>query len=157
MARQSLLWTALPNGYSPDGKALRLSVLLSPRLEAQTDPERLKTFPDFHDWPETVRRSLFTVSFGNSPAIDIPGDDTTSASRVDSALGVADTAVWQALFPLTTFVRGFSFKDLSDHRVISYDAAAMDRLVRKLYTRLAAKAGRRSTRAFRISQRPRLE
>ena len=41
MARQSLLWTALPNGHADDGQSLRVTVLVSPRLEAEADPERL--------------------------------------------------------------------------------------------------------------------
>ena len=38
MARQSLVWTALPNGYTPDGQWLRFSAFLSPRLHPQADP-----------------------------------------------------------------------------------------------------------------------
>ena len=52
MARQSLMWTALPNGYSADGTSLRVSVLLSPRLEPQAQPNALSSFfPDWEDWP----------------------------------------------------------------------------------------------------------
>ena len=55
MAKQSLIWTALPNGYSDDGASLRVSVLLSPRLDAEADAEVLKSFfPDWEDWPKTL-------------------------------------------------------------------------------------------------------
>ena len=39
MAKQSILWTALPNGYSEDGRSLRISLLVSPRLEPDFDPQ----------------------------------------------------------------------------------------------------------------------
>ena len=64
MAQQSFMWTALPNGYTPDGKSLRLSVLLSPRLDpAHPDPTspslpRLDSFyPDWEDWPSTIKKA----------------------------------------------------------------------------------------------------
>ena len=47
--KQTLIWTALPNGIA-DGKA-RLSVMLSPRLEGSgADPDGktpLSDYPDF--------------------------------------------------------------------------------------------------------------
>ena len=33
MARQSLMWTTLPNGLTPDRDGVRVSVMLSPRLD----------------------------------------------------------------------------------------------------------------------------
>ena len=38
MAKQTTLWTALPNGYSDDGRSLRVSLLVSPRLEPDFEP-----------------------------------------------------------------------------------------------------------------------
>ena len=68
MAKQSLLWTALPNGYSKDGESLRVTALLSPRLDAGAAPAQLSSFGDFLDWPATVRNSAFVVTFGGAPA-----------------------------------------------------------------------------------------
>ena len=42
MAKQTILWTALPNGYSDDGRSLRVSLLVSPRLEPDFDPPDLR-------------------------------------------------------------------------------------------------------------------
>jgi hypothetical protein len=140
MAKQGLLWTALPNGYSEDGQSLRLSVLVSPRLDPQADPEELSSFPDFVDWPKTLADAKFEVHFG-ADTVTIAGNDTTSASRVDTELGKPDTTTWKALFPDTTLVRGFGFKDLSSNKVLSFPAANIDTLVRNLYRRLAASAG----------------
>src|SRR6266545_503363 len=139
MAKQALLWTALPNGYTSDGKSLRVTALLSPRLDAAGDPHELSSFPDFVDWPVTLAHATFVVSFGGSP-VKIAGSDTTSASRVDTTLGGPDTSTWTALFPGTTFVKDFGFENLESKLVLSYPAADIDELVRKLYSALAASA-----------------
>jgi hypothetical protein len=141
MAKQSLLWTALPNGYTDDQTALRVSVLVSPRLDAEAEPQELKTLPHFEKWPETLTQSKFTLHFGPVDEVAIAGNDTTSTSRVDTTLGGPDTSVWNALFPPTTFVRGFTFSDHSQERVISYPAVKIDELVGALYSSLASAAG----------------
>ena len=140
MAKQSLLCTTLPNGYTDDQTALRVSVLVSPRLDAEAAPQELKTFPHFEKWPETLAQSKFTFHFGLSDQVMIAGNDTTSTSRVDTLLGGPDTNVWNALFPTTTFVRGFAFSDHSKERVLSYPAVKIDELVGLLYSSLAAVA-----------------
>src|SRR5262249_20207753 len=68
MARQSFIWTALPNGYTPDRAALRLSVMLSPRLDPQVPPGQTKKlstfFPDWEDWPQTLAAARFDIRYG---------------------------------------------------------------------------------------------
>lgn len=139
MAKQATLWTALPNGYSKNRRSLRISLLVSPRLEPDFDPH-LERFPDFVDWPATLAQTRFLVSFGAGPPVTIAGNDTAGPRRIDDRLGMPDSSVWTALFPGTTVVRGFQFRDLSKHDVLSYPAADMDALVRDLYSRLAATA-----------------
>ena len=140
MARQSLLWTALPNGYADDGESLRVTVLVSPRLEAETDPEQLGTFPDFEVWPATVAGSSFTIRYGGVP-VTIAGNDTSSPSRVDTSVAALDSAAWTALLPATAFVEGFEFQDMVTKQVLSFPAANIDALVQSLYTSLASSAG----------------
>ena len=139
MADQTTLWTALPNGFSDDGKSLRVSLLVSPRLEPDLDPV-LKRFPNFVDWPATLAKSSFVLHFGGSPPVRINGNDVTGPTRIDDRLGLADSSVWTALFPEETFVRGFKFRDLTKHDVLSYPVADIDALVRGLYSQLAASA-----------------
>ena len=139
MAKQTTLWTALPNGYSDDGRSLRLSLLVSPRLEPDFDPQ-LENFPDFVDWPATLAQSRFVVRFGGSPPVSIAGNDLTGATRIDDRLGLPDSNIWTQLFPKATFVRGFQYRDLSQHSVLSYPAADMEGMVRGLYSGLAASA-----------------
>lgn len=142
MAKQTLLFTALPNGFSDDKKSLRLSVFVSPRLDPESAEPRppLSSFGDFVNWPATLRRSTFVVHFGASSPVTIQGDDFVGVTRVDDRLAVADSDVWTRMFPGTTFVKGHEFRDLSKHAVLSYPAAEMDALVRNLYTRLAVSA-----------------
>jgi len=139
MAKQSLLWTALPNGYTVDGKSLRVSLLVSPRLDAEADLQQLATFPDFIDWPSTVRNTTFVIHFATS-SVTVPGNSFAGKNRVDDSLALADSSVWTALFPPTTFVQNYKFRDLSTHSVLSYPATNVNTLVRNLYARLAATA-----------------
>jgi hypothetical protein len=140
MARQSLVWTALPNGYTADGMALRLSVLLSPRLDPQADPQRLDSFfPDWQDWPQTLRKATFTVTC-NGATVSVAGDGSGTTNRLDSRLGLADSAAWHALFKPGLLVRPYAFTDLSNRTLRSYDAAAAAELVQSLYRGLALAA-----------------
>ena len=87
MARQSLTWTALPNGYTADGTGIRLSVLLSPRLDTQ-DPtvthKKLSVFfPDWEDWPKTLSNARFDVTY-NGQTVSIPA--TTTPGRIASTI-----------------------------------------------------------------------
>jgi hypothetical protein len=139
MAQQSLLWTALPNGFTDDG--LRISVLLSPRLEPQGLPPQLSTFfPDWEDWPATLAQAKFKISYGGSPAVTIGATQATGANRVDDTLGVGDSACWKALFVDTLPVNDYQYQDLVNHHVLSYDTTAVTSLVQDLYSKLARKA-----------------
>ena len=121
MAKQTILWTALPNGFSPDGESLRVSVLMTPRLQpdesdkpSPEDPAQLSVFADFVDWPATLGQSRFLVRFGAN-SVAVAGNAITGPRSRDARLGLADTAVWTALFPPTTPVIGFAWRDLTKH------------------------------------------
>jgi hypothetical protein len=139
MARQSLVWTALPNGYTLDGQWLRLSVLLSPRLHPEADPSRLDSFPEWEDWPKALSQAQFAVSCG-AGQVTVAGDGSGAKSRLDDRLGLADSATWRALFKPELLVRDHAFDDLSGRQVISYDTVAMTDLIRSLYGELAGRA-----------------
>jgi hypothetical protein len=143
MAKQSLIWTAVPNGYTEDKKSLRVSLLLSPRLDPEMEPEVLETFPDFYaaigDWPTTLTKTNFIVHFAGT-TVSIAGGDYDSKNRMDDRLGKPDSQVWRALFSANTPVHGYHFNDPSKKMVLSYQAVAVDDLVRDLYSRLAASA-----------------
>ena len=152
MAKQTLMWTALPNGITDDGLGLRVSLLLSPRLDPEAGDGVLKTFfPDLRDWPALLARedTVFTVSYGGTP-VRIRGDQLTGASRIDDhyfggafgpTFGWGDTTLWRELFTAVTPVQKFQYTDLSKHQVLSYDTRAVHDVVRVLYRRLASSAG----------------
>ena len=133
-ARQSLVWTALPNGYTKDGASLRLSVLVSPRLDPKTDPQKLASFTEWRDWPATLRQARFAVTC-NGRTVTVAGD------KLDGRLALPDSSTWKALFTPDLFVRPYAFEDLSDRNVVSFDAGAVADVVKGLYVDLAGKAG----------------
>jgi hypothetical protein len=106
MARQTLIFTLLPNGRTAHG-TLRLSAYLAPRLEAGAV---LADFPDMLDWPARLRQSgiTFRVSCGGNTA-------TASADRA-----VLRPDVWQAIFKADTFVDPVAIPDYDQRLIVSY-------------------------------------
>ena len=134
MPKQSLIWTVLPNGISGDGKALRFSVLVSPRLEPEAAPKLLSSFSDFVAWPRTLARAKFALRIDSTT---IPLD----ASHIDVSIGQPDEATWAALLPARTSVRTSTMRDHRADVVVSYDTVAMNNIVAGIYGELTAKAG----------------
>jgi len=139
MATQTLLFTALPNGVASDGR-LRVSLLLSPRLDPQSSTGSLAQFPDFTDWPATLAQATFRLRFGVGE-VSIDGLDTSAGSGVDHRFGLPDSALWQAIFPENTSVSSHEFDDRSASKVLSYGTADLHERLRDLYRALAGKAG----------------
>jgi hypothetical protein len=106
MARQTLIFTLLPNGRTAHG-TLRLSVYLAPRLEAGAV---LADFPDMLDWPERIHQSglTFRLACGGRTA-------TASANRA-----VLRPDVWQAIFTRTTYVEPVTIPDYDRRLIVSY-------------------------------------
>ena len=128
MRTQRLLWTPLPNGLSDDGRRLRVSVLLSPRLVVSPGPDDvLAAFPDMLTWPAIVRASRFEVGYAGVSAI---------ADRVSAP----DDAVHGRLFGTHTTVLSRAFEDRRDTSVLSYPVAAVEAGLAEIYGELAAEA-----------------
>ena len=92
--RQTVIWTALPNGVtgSGEGSKLRLAVLVTPRLWSDEGARpTLETFPDFLDWPAVDIQ--FSVQFGNGPRIPAASVGQRPSSRL-----------WSGLFNDNTFI-----------------------------------------------------
>jgi hypothetical protein len=148
MAKQSLMWTCLPSGLTEDGRALRVSVLLSPRLylEPNTDKPVLSSFPEWLDWPARIATARFDFSFlsAASALATVSARIGTHAgpARVDPSLGLPDSTVWKALFRPDLRVEGYRLnRDLLDSHVLSYSANDIGELVRNLYSQLANQPG----------------
>ncbi|MFD4839250.1 hypothetical protein ACFWP0_17225 [Achromobacter sp. NPDC058515] len=128
MAKQTILWTVIPNGRVPDGEfagRLRVSIVASPRLTPEAGNEqRLAAFADWVDWPGTLARIGFALNAGGE---EIPLE----------ALPQADAQLWERLLPKTTPVAGFVFRDMSRVNLVSYSVAGVLSLAREHYGRLA--------------------
>lgn len=135
MPVQSLIWTVLPNGFTADGRSLRLSILVSPRLEPGDAPARVSSFADFADWPATLSRAKISLTAGT---VSIP----LGPHRADLTIGVPDSKVWTSIVPPTTSVRSFKMTDHTDTKVLSFDAVALHDMVSKVYGTLTAEAGK---------------
>lgn len=154
MATQSLVWTTLPNGVADGGKSLRVSILLSPRLDAQNDPQALQSFfPDWEVWPKTLTNATVTVSYG-AASVSVPVSQTSGPNRIDTSIGAPDPAAWKAIFHGGLFVRGFQFQDRSGDHVVSYDTVAVESLVSGLYRELARSADGEMPKVSDLVDRP---
>ncbi|WP_277757056.1 hypothetical protein [Achromobacter denitrificans] len=131
MAKQTIVWTAIPNGRVPDGAdagRLRISIVASPRLTPEAaNEQRLRAFPDWVNWPRTLERVRFALKSG--------------ADEIElEPAPLADPALWERLLPKTTPVAGFVFRDMSAVNLFSYSVAALLGMTRKHYGRLAVQA-----------------
>lgn len=133
MIRQTITWTALPNGIKSDGK-LKLSVLVSPRLETDelipphTTPI-LKQFGDLLDW--TSKKIEFSVAFqeGNSFRKLIPKIVSLPAKKP-----------WSSIFNETTTVQSYIPDKYSDRVVRSYPVSDVVQYIKQLYQQIATRS-----------------
>jgi len=125
---QSIVWTALPNGWSSPGKTLALSVFVAPRLSSSAKPPFLTPF-DFANWPSTLSNQKgsalkFSVTFkGHAPV----------AAAITSAQ--PNPRLWSLIFrPAETRVDPWKFKDLSGAPLRSFSVTGVEDFVRNFYT-----------------------
>jgi hypothetical protein len=106
MAKQTLIFVLLPNGATAS-KALRLSILLTPRLE---QGGTLAAFPDILHWPARIKASglKFEVACG-------PRTVTVTADRP-----VLRPDLWEELFKPSTYVEPFKIPDYDRRLIVSY-------------------------------------
>ncbi len=136
MITQRVVWTLLPNGINKKSKRARASVLVSPRLMLPntTQPADLSHFDYWQDWPAIIQAASFKISINGG------------AQVVDAALtSKPDSAIWKAIFPVTTFVKPWQFDEagLRNKVILSYPVAAVSNLIEDLYGQIgiAAQAG----------------
>ncbi|PGV73200.1 hypothetical protein [Bacillus thuringiensis] len=131
MLKQTLLWTALPNGMvAGNPPSLRLSAMVSPRLMADASEPTLRSdgtltlqqFGDFLNWPKI--HPEFSVRFANG---------TTLPAKVVSAPPRSD--LWTALFTPETCVQPYVFNpnQLEKRQVRSFPVARLFWLLKNIY------------------------
>src|SRR5262245_54653150 len=132
MAKQEILWTTLPNGYVTSPGKLSVSVFVSPRLNAEGDPEQLSTFfPEFEDWPATI---LGRLTFGAEVRNALSPKLTPLFDKLDSGL-------WKALLKPDTFVRGHAVKNYKRRIFRSFSPRRTLQHLRDAYRQLAETTG----------------
>jgi len=127
--KQTIMWTALPNGVKSGGNVLQLSVFVSPRLQTDQGLPRpqLSQFPDFQSWTTKVQGVQFAVQFEGGAAIQ--------ATRVGPAL---EPDLWAALFKPTTYVQPYQADDYSNHLIHSHPVANVSAFVKTQYQSVGA-------------------
>ncbi|MEE6185156.1 hypothetical protein [Bacillus pretiosus] len=135
MLKQTVLWTAHPNGIKAGNKPrLCLSAMVSPRLMADaSEPTRqdgtleLQQFSDFLNWPKKNRD--FSIRFANGP--------TLKATVVSTPTPQFD--LWRALFPPKTCVLPYIFNPDEFHlqKIRSYPVGNILRLIKRVYQHVA--------------------
>ncbi len=124
MPDQQVMWTALPR--EADANHLVLDVFVSPRLGLNApagSSNTLTDFPEFEHWTRTLEQHLsFQVEFADG-----------SQHAANLVAGGLDHDMWDHLFPATTFVRPWSFTDLSDIPIYSYPVRFTTGYLRDLY------------------------
>jgi len=127
--KQTIMWTALPNGIKSGGSVLQLSVFVSPRLETTEGLPRpqLSQFPDFVAWTAKMQKVQFAVQFEGSAAVP--------ATRVGPAV---EPELWAALFKPTTYVAPYQVIDYSDHIIYAHPVANVSAFVKSQYQKVGA-------------------
>ena len=128
---EQIIWTALPHGIA-NGR-LRLSVHISPRLSG-AGTLTLNDFGSFQDWPAVVRGLSFTAAFDGGPSlVATPLFHEPSASGAE----IPDSALWKALFPLSTAVTSHEFDDYSQQVIRSAPIARIHGDLKGRYLQVA--------------------
>lgn len=128
MEKQTLVFTALPNGFTPDGTA-RVSVFISPRLWSDTAAASLTldAWPDLLDWPARVAALDWQASLDGGPGVALTLENDPRKP-----------ALWSALFHETTRVKPFVFEDYRGIPIESFPSLAIQGMMAGLYGRASS-------------------
>jgi len=143
MPRQKTIWTVLPNGFKQGAgpRVLKVSFFVSPRLSPDADQTTgtLGQFPNFVDWPATLRHlqlGVMVVADGLAP-VSLRTTIVTDPSP--------DSAFWNALFSRSTIVRGHEVK-VEREAFCYYDPREIEARLYRGYGDIVQKA------PYRVSQ-----
>ena len=148
MGAMTLMWTALPAGIRRNENEewrARVSVFLSPRLEVAGDELPLSAFPEFVDWPKTLRELgtdgiefLVEMHDGESVVASV----TARPAAMSDADAAPDSQAWRAIFDETVRVTAFDPPDDAgneDFAVQSYDSRGVAQAIRDVYAQALTK------------------
>lgn len=160
MPSLTLIWTALPAGirFMNNTWHARISIALSPRLNVPPGSELpLSSFPEFADWPRTLRMGSpegisFRLQVRDGPR------DLTETTLCPLASGTEesrpDSDAWRNIFSEKTIVRPFNLPDsvLKASPVRTYPAREVIGSVRKAYGEMLSYELRQTSRPPALSE-----
>ena len=129
MEKQTIIFTALPNGRTADG-SVRLSVFVSPRLWSDNPAItqlKLSQFPDFIDWPTLISSANWKVAFSGGPTVNVV---------VESA--APESLKWGALFKNDTDVIPYRFDDYRGAVIETFPSGVIHDFLAGIYSRAAS-------------------
>ncbi|HUU14655.1 MAG TPA: hypothetical protein VM182_13260, partial [Terriglobia bacterium] len=129
--KQTIIWTALPNGWAVDASTptLRLSVFVSARLETSDGLPKptLVQFPDLLQWTTKVQEMSFTIQFDAGTPV--------AAKRVGADL---EPALWTALVKPSSYVKPYEPPNQFSKRIIrSHPVANVNSFLKSQYQSVA--------------------
>lgn len=133
MPEHRIHWTALPRGA--DASGVELDVFVSPRLgvDALATEYTLADFPEFETW--TARVAAGELAF------EVVFDGGTPVPATIVAQDPLDEDLWKHLFPSTSPVEPWSFRDHSGRAIRSFPARWTLAYLRHLYKRVGQAGG----------------
>ena len=134
MSTLGSLWTALPNGFTPAGDRLKISVLFSPRLTTDAATGTLAEFPLLLNWPDEVQKLKFTIDFQAGPSIE-------ASPVVEPGFPALDPVAWQALFTATSPVNSYQFGNKTGLNVRSFPTKRVVNFLQAAYQKIAVQSG----------------
>lgn len=132
MEKQTLTFTALPNGFAPDGTP-RVSVFIAHRLWSDTPGTSnitLDKYPDVLDWPARLSALAWEASISGAPAVPL----TNPVNQLKPTL-------WSALFHTTTQVKPFRFEDNRGATIESFPTWKIHDTIAGVYGRASSDPG----------------
>ncbi len=131
---EKVIWTLCPQGRTADGKSLKFSIFVSPRLTANGSGATLALPTAWRDWAKVVS----DCTFGLQP---MAGPNPTGTAIPGKVVSRTFPQVYLSLFPPSTPVKDYVFKDLSGKLILSYPVKQLADLITDSYTKLAIGAG----------------
>jgi hypothetical protein len=139
----NLMWTVIPTGLDADGHA-HVAVHLAIRLglPPTNKPLELGSYPDFVDWPATIKRSHLRFD------LELRGLETDAIWKVaeTEVLSTSSSKLWRHLFPPKSPVKtckAGSAKEADPRTQRTYESYSMRKIgagTENLYVDLAAQS-----------------
>lgn len=140
--KQTIIWTAVPNGIGKNSSQLKVSVRASIRLQTSSKIAVLQDFPDFSGNSNGPIRNWchknigFQVQFGRGDTVHPEWSSTVEASWNDQR----DPDLWNAILPSDKQVVSFQMPAYQDCRFRSFPAGDILAYITDVYSEIGSQA-----------------